>query len=618
MLQATRCPDLLMLRQHLQQALTGDAERNLIDHLDHCENCQKNLQWLAAGDTNLIRAAQQVGDEPSESNVQLRALIETLAAQGSRPTISWTTENMMPALAPPEKPGELGRLGHYAVLDVIGRGGMGIVLKAFDQRLQRVVAVKVLAPQLAASVASRARFLREARAAAAIRHDNVINIYAVEELAEPPYLVMEHIAGESLQERLKRTGPVDATEIARIGMQIALGLAAAHAAGVIHRDIKPANVLLERGLERVKLTDFGLACAADEAGLAPGGVIAGTPHYMAPEQARGEAVDHRADLYSLGSVLYVLATGHEPFGGFDTMSVVRGVQSGRPRPARELNPQIPNWLDAIITKLHAVKPEERFASAAEVAEALGRHLAPTPPLAESAPRGSKSKTAWLLAGTLAVGMCVVGSSLWSGLLPWSDEKKADVELAHTKIWPPKVLIVLPSKDFFYPDYNTVRSQLSNAGAKCVVAAPTLDDVTPLGDNPKHEPVTPDIRLADANAADYSAVYFGGGVGVEEYFASGPHAKEAKRLIKEAIGAKRLVTALGMGPRILAEAGELKDVRATCYQHDQPPGFHVKSLERAGAIFVDAPVVRDGLFITGRNPSDTFKFTQELRKQLGVP
>ena len=195
-------------------------------------------------------------------------------------------------LQPSTKPGSLGRLGHYEVLEVLGQGGFGIVLKAFDEKLHRVVAIKVMAPHLAATSPARKRFLREARAAAAVRHENVVAIHAVEE--QPiPYLVMEYIAGQTLQQKLDRNGPLDVTEVLRIGQQIASGLAAAHAQGLIHRDIKPANILLENGVEqRVKITDFGLARAADDASLTQSGVIAGTPLYMAPEQAQGEAIDH--------------------------------------------------------------------------------------------------------------------------------------------------------------------------------------------------------------------------------------------------------------------------------------------------------------------------------------
>src|SRR5262249_12183610 len=161
-----------------------------------------------------------------------------------------------------EKAGSLGRLAHYEILEVIGQGGMGIVLRAFDEKLHRVVAIKVMAPSLAATSPPRKRFLREARAAAAVRHEHVVDIHAVEE--QPiPYLVMEYVAGETLQQMSDRIGPLEVPEVLRLGQQIARGLAAAHERGLIHRDIKPSNILLEKGAElRVKITDFGLARAA--------------------------------------------------------------------------------------------------------------------------------------------------------------------------------------------------------------------------------------------------------------------------------------------------------------------------------------------------------------------
>lgn len=278
-------------------------------------------------------------------------------------------------LAPADMPGSIGRLGHYDIQEVVGRGGMGIVLKALDLTLQRVVAIKVLAPALATSATAQRRFVREARAAAAVRNDHVIDIYSVQGDHQPPYLVMEYIAGESLQKRLDRTGPLQLKEILRIGQQTASGLAAAHAQGLIHRDVKPANILLENGVERVKLTDFGLARAVDDASVTQSSVVAGTPQYMAPEQASGEAVDHRADLFSLGSVLYALCTGRAPFRASTSMAVLKRVCEETPTPIRESNPDIPDWLIAIIDKLHAKEKADRLQSAAEAADLLGQHLA---------------------------------------------------------------------------------------------------------------------------------------------------------------------------------------------------------------------------------------------------
>src|SRR5262249_55116065 len=178
-----------------------------------------------------------------------------------------------------------------------------------------------------------------------------------------------------LQERIDRAGPLELKEILRIGHQTACGLAAAHAQGIVHRDIKPANILLENGIERVKLTDFGLARTVDDASVTQSGVIAGTPLFMSPEQAAGEPVDPRSDLFSLGSVLYMMCTGHAPFRASGTMAVMKRVIEDTTRPVREVNPEIPDWLEAIIAKLHAKKPEERFQSAKEVAELLEQHLA---------------------------------------------------------------------------------------------------------------------------------------------------------------------------------------------------------------------------------------------------
>src|SRR5262249_16135312 len=156
-----------------------------------------------------------------------------------------------------------GRLAHYEVLELLGKGGFGTVLRAFDEKLHRVVAIKVLSPELSASGTARKRFTREAQAAAAVGHEHVVTIHAVEDDANPPYLVMQCIEGQSLQDKLDKEGPLGLKEILRIGLQAAEGLAAAHKQGLVHRDIKPANILLENGVERVKITDFGLARAVD-------------------------------------------------------------------------------------------------------------------------------------------------------------------------------------------------------------------------------------------------------------------------------------------------------------------------------------------------------------------
>ncbi len=272
-------------------------------------------------------------------------------------------------LTPSTRPDSLGRLGHYEVLQVLGRGGFGIVFRAFDDILQRVVAVKMMAPQIACLSPARKRFVREAQSSAKVRHENVVQVYEVGE--QPlPYLVMEFIPGETLQQKLDRNGPLDVSEILRIGRHVAEGLAAAHACDLIHRDIKPGNILLEGGSHKVKITDFGLARAADDASISHSGIIAGTPNYMSPEQAKGEKIDQRADLFSLGSVLYQMASGRPPFRAPSVLAVLKRVAEESPRPIPEIIPETPDWLCGIIAKLHAKDPDERFQSAREVADLL--------------------------------------------------------------------------------------------------------------------------------------------------------------------------------------------------------------------------------------------------------
>lgn len=278
-------------------------------------------------------------------------------------------------LQPSDKPDCLGTLGPYEVREYIGRGGMGIVLKALDPVLNRIVAIKALAPELAAQPSSRLRFTREARAAAAVSHPHVVTIHAVDDASTPPFLVMECIAGRSLQQKIDQTGALKLTEVLRIGTQIAEGLAAAHKQGLVHRDIKPANILLENGIERVKITDFGLARSVDDVALTRTGEVPGTPQFMSPEQALGQRVDHRSDLFSLGCVLYAMCTGRPPFRGDSVAVVVKRICDETPAPIDQINPEIPGWLVQTIERLLSKDPAHRFQSAAEVAEVLSGQLA---------------------------------------------------------------------------------------------------------------------------------------------------------------------------------------------------------------------------------------------------
>jgi serine/threonine protein kinase len=274
----------------------------------------------------------------------------------------------------PEK--AIGPIGSYRIERRIGRGGMGVVFQAFDSALVRPVAVKFLTPRLAASPLARVRFSREGQAAAAIKHSNVVTIHFIGEHEGLPYLVMEYVEGITLADRLEREGMLERKSILRIGLQVARGLAAAHEQGLVHRDIKPANILLEGGLDQVKITDFGLASIATESWrLTASGVLLGTPAYMSPEQATMSATDHRSDLFSLGSVLYHLCTGEPPFPGPTLRAILAGVREAEPRPIRDLNPDIPVALEDIIRRLMAKDPAERYQSARQLVRVLADGLA---------------------------------------------------------------------------------------------------------------------------------------------------------------------------------------------------------------------------------------------------
>lgn len=430
--------DLSRLTLALDDRLRDEAQQELASHLEQCDECREQLESLAAGRDWWRKAQSHLATV--EDGLPGRF---TETGRPGRPSSDSSLDGDVIAdqqpwlgfLTPSDDGAFLGRLGPYQVSDVIGSGGFGVVLKAFDAALNRYVAVKVLAPHLAASGAARRRFAREAQAAAAVVHEHVVAIHAVAENDGLPYLVMPYIAGCSLQERLDRQGPLELKEILRIGMQVAAGLAAAHAQGLVHRDVKPANILLENGVERVKITDFGLARTVDDASLTQSGVVAGTPQYMAPEQARGEPVDHRCDLFSLGSVLYTMATGRSPFRAETFLGVWRRLCEDMPRPIRESNPEIPDWFAEIVETLHAKAPAERFQSADEVSDLLSRHLAHLQqPMLAARParlRRAQRRPAMKLLrrGALVAApalVCVAAAVLW---WPSSDTAKDELQRA---------------------------------------------------------------------------------------------------------------------------------------------------------------------------------------------
>ena len=264
------------------------------------------------------------------------------------------------------------RLGGYELVELIGRGAMGVVFKAFEPSLSRHVAVKMLAPQLSTSEGARQRFAREARCAAAIQHENVVAVYAVRESAGVTYLAMEYVRGTCLEARVEQHGPMPVLLHVATARQIAAGLAAAHAKGIVHRDIKPANILIEADSGRAKLTDFGLARVTDDARITTDGALIGTPFYMAPEAIQGEPVTPLSDLFSLGGVLYLMATGKLPFPGQSVAAVFHAVCSAEPVPPRRFRANLPEWLEELILRLLDKNPARRPADAGTVADLFAR------------------------------------------------------------------------------------------------------------------------------------------------------------------------------------------------------------------------------------------------------
>ena len=352
------------LAQLLTDQLDAKAAAQVTEHLDRCEECQQRMTKLAA-EPNWWREAGQWLENAS--------IDEELAGewnedefgehQGASPEQSLIESGLM---RPSTKMDTIGSIGRYDVRRVIGTGGTGIVLQAVDTELDRIIAVKVLAPTFASNGPARRRFSREGQAAAAVVHENVVAIHHVESNGPVPFLVMQYVDGCSLQEQVIRVGPMDATSTLRMVSQLASALDAAHAQGLVHRDVKPANILVGAAGQRFWITDFGLARAVDDASLTRTGFIAGTPHYMSPEQARGETVGPGSDLFGLGSVMYFVLTGRPPFRAERSLAILNRICTEKHRPVREVNPDVPPAVAAIVDRLLEKNTSVRYQSANEV------------------------------------------------------------------------------------------------------------------------------------------------------------------------------------------------------------------------------------------------------------
>ena len=383
----SKCPGEQAWRLFVAGKLSSDETQTLRAHSESCTTCQSAVQRITATQASKLGDSPAVAPStsaPNETAKQFTELTNTKLFQrgefsesdpGTFVVEEFEFDHTL--LTASTQPESLGRLGKYEVHKIIGSGAFGVVLKAFDEQLRRAVAIKILNRQFSSSATARRRFIREARAAAAVSHTNVVAIHAVEEQAGIPFLVMELVTGPSLRDRISILNKLPPIEVIRLGAQIASGLAAAHAQGVVHRDIKPGNIMLENSLDRVKITDFGLArVAIDNIELTSRGMAMGTPAYMSPEQVAGDndKVDGRSDLFALGCVLFAALVGHSPFQGRTALEMARRVTEYDPVPLTKLDSTIPQFLSDLVERLLKKKPEDRYQSAAEVASLLNRYL----------------------------------------------------------------------------------------------------------------------------------------------------------------------------------------------------------------------------------------------------
>ena len=391
-------PDESALRDFLLGKLSAERAEEVAARLSSHPGVIDALAAVAADDALTRTLADSAAAEAIPSSTVdwvVRSVLQELGGGETPSTDAAHATPELPGKALAGSPPLTTKLGPYRVVREIGRGGMGIVLEADDEELQRRVAIKVMNSERAQDPAVKARFLREARAAAAIDHENVVAINHVGEDGGVPFIVMPLLRGETLESRLKREGRLAAEEVVRVGREVLAGLAAAHARGLVHRDIKPANIWLVAETGKVKILDFGLARAADGTeGLTVPGAMPGTPGYMAPEQVDGQPADARSDLFSVGATLYRCATGQTAFAGPTLSAVLRAVTDHDPLPPHAVNPAVPGPLSDLILRLLAKAPAARPPSAQHVLHDLA-HFDESPTLTDRRRPPPTARRRWL-------------------------------------------------------------------------------------------------------------------------------------------------------------------------------------------------------------------------------
>jgi urea transport system substrate-binding protein len=417
------CYSAVVLHDYVNGLLSPAVKAEVEQHLADCMVCTQGLPAPAPKESALESSEHSLKRLPASVDTMhadtMHAGSLTIDSQPREPQ----DEQWRRVLAPPETPHELGRLGHYVIYRILGRGGMGIVFEAEDPALQRKIALKLLITGSSVTAVHKERFIREARAAASLNNDHIVTIYEVNEFAGVPYLAMELLDGESLNARLKRDGRMSLADALAITRQIADGLSTAHSKNLIHRDIKPANLWIKpvhhsetRDQVRVKILDFGLARNVDNSvSLTDTGKVVGTPYYMAPEQAQGLPVDHRSDFFSLGCVLYQMLTGSLPFNGETAVQVLMAVSHSKPRPVPEYRDDCPPSLLRLLAVLMAKDPRKRPEQAERIIR-LVREVEEELQSGDEARRTGRISRRNLLLG--AAGIVAVSSGAYYALNRW--------------------------------------------------------------------------------------------------------------------------------------------------------------------------------------------------------